>query len=151
MDAESKLPRTLCAWSISLALMAGLGGSGLAQLKDVHAACAGASAAHSNEARFLIESKTAMDRMMAAMNVAPSGNVDVDFAAMMIPHHQGAIDMALAELRYGKNEQLRRQAQGMIVEQQQEIAAMRLAAGQRLPPVDALPQAHSVPAMPECK
>ena len=53
---------------------------------------------------------------------------------MMIPHHQGAIDMALAELRYGHNEQLRRIAQEIIVDQQQEIAAMRLAVGQPLPP-----------------
>ena len=45
---------------------------------------------------------------------------------MMIPHHQGAIDMALAVLRYGHNEQMRRIAQEIIVEQQQEIAAMRL-------------------------
>jgi hypothetical protein len=52
----------------------------------------------------------------------------------MAPHHQGAIDMAQAELRYGHNEQLRRLAQEIIVTQQQEIAAMRLALGQRLPP-----------------
>jgi uncharacterized protein (DUF305 family) len=45
----------------------------------------------------------------------------------MIPHHQGAIDMAKAELHYGHNEQLRRIAQEIIVEQQQEIAAMHLA------------------------
>lgn len=71
---------------------------------------------------------------MADMNVKPTGDVDVDFAAMMIPHHQGAIDMALAQLRYGKNEQLRRIAQEIIVEQQQEIIAMRMALGQSLPP-----------------
>jgi hypothetical protein len=53
---------------------------------------------------------------------------------MMVPHHQGAIDMAKAVLRYGKNEQLRRLAQEIIVTQQQEIAAMRLALGQPLPP-----------------
>jgi hypothetical protein len=57
----------------------------------------------------------------------------------MIPHHQGAIDMALAELRYGKNEQLRRIAQEIIVDQPQEIAAMRLALGQPLPPSTAAP------------
>jgi hypothetical protein len=51
----------------------------------------------------------------------------------MIPHHQGAIEMAQAELRYGKNERLRRIAQGIIIEQQQEIAAMRLALGLELP------------------
>ena len=56
-----------------------------------------------------------------------------DFAAMMIPHHQGAIDMAVAELRHGHNERLKRIAQEIIVDQQQEIAAMRLALGQKLP------------------
>jgi uncharacterized protein (DUF305 family) len=74
-----------------------------------------------------------MERMMTGMMVKPTGDVDVDFSAMMIPHHQGAIDMALAELRYGRNEQLRRIAQEIIVDQQQEIAAMRLALGQPLP------------------
>jgi uncharacterized protein (DUF305 family) len=75
-----------------------------------------------------------MTKMMAAMDVKPSGDVDADFVAMMIPHHQGAIDMARAQLRYGSNEQVRRIAQEIIVTQQQEIAAMRLAIGQPLPP-----------------
>jgi uncharacterized protein (DUF305 family) len=83
---------------------------------------------------FMAESHAAMDRMMAGMNIILSGDVDHDFAAMMIPHHRGAIEMAQAELRYGHNEQLRRIAQEIIVEQQQEIAAMRLALGQPLPP-----------------
>jgi hypothetical protein len=81
--------------------------------------------------------------MMAGMNVKPSGDVDRDFTAMMIPHHQGAIDMAQAELRHGRNEQLRRIAQEIIVEQQQEIAAMRLALGQPLPPSVAAPDRPS--------
>jgi uncharacterized protein (DUF305 family) len=76
----------------------------------------------------------AMDRMMAGMHVPPSGDVDRDFATMMIPHHQGAIDMAVAELQYGKNPQLKRIAQEIIVDQQQEIAAMRIALGDPLPP-----------------
>src|SRR5262249_12911072 len=88
----------------------------------------------------------AMDKMMAGMTIKPTGDVDADFAAMMIPHHQGAIDMALAELRYGKNEQLRRIAQEIIVGQQQEIAAMRLALRQPLPP--AAPAPTSPPDMP---
>jgi len=71
-----------------------------------------------------------MDRMMANMHVTPTGNVDRDFVSMMIPHHQGAIDMAVAELQYGTDPRLKRIAQGIIVEQQQEIAAMRLAAGE---------------------
>jgi YVTN family beta-propeller protein len=77
----------------------------------------------------MAEMTVAMDRMMAAMTVDSSGDVDRDFAEMMIPHHQGAIDMAEAELRHGRNELLRRIAQEIIVDQQQEIAAMRLALG----------------------
>jgi uncharacterized protein (DUF305 family) len=77
--------------------------------------------------------------MMAGMNAQPSGDVDRDFIATMIPHHQGAIDMAKAELRYGRNEKLRRISQEIIVEQQQEIAAMRLAVGEALPPSTASP------------
>jgi len=78
------------------------------------------------EAPFLLENQDAMGRMMAGMAVQPSGNVDRDFALMMIAHHQGAIDMAKAELRYGRNEQLRRLAQGIVVEQDSEIAMMTL-------------------------
>jgi hypothetical protein len=88
----------------------------------------------SDEAPFLAQNGAAMDKMMIGMHVKPTGDVDADFAAMMIPHHQGAIDMAIAELRYGKNEKLRRISQEIIVDQQQEIAAMRLALGQSLPP-----------------
>lgn len=79
-----------------------------------------------DEGPFLAENDVAMTRMMADMEVAPSGDVDRDFLAMMIPHHQGAIDMAKAVLRYGKDEQVRRIAQGIVVEQEQEIAVMRL-------------------------
>jgi len=84
-------------------------------------------AADDAEAPFLKDNDAAMSRMMAAMAVRPSGDVDRDFVATMVPHHQGAIEMAQAELRYGHNEQLRRIAQEIIVEQTQEIAAMRLA------------------------
>jgi uncharacterized protein (DUF305 family) len=69
----------------------------------------------------------AIDRMHAGMTVAPSGDPDVDFARMMIPHHQGAVDMALVELRFGRDERLRRLAQGIIVEQRQEIEVVRTA------------------------
>ena len=93
-----------------------------------------ALAASPEEAPFLADNNAAMARMMSAMEVRPSGDVDADFVAMMVPHHQGAIDMALLVLRYGKNEQLKRLAQEIIVTQQQEIAAMRLAIGDPLPP-----------------
>src|SRR5262249_12716020 len=85
------------------------------------------------EARYLAENDAAMTRMMKGMAVKPSGDVDRDFVAVMAPHHQGAIDMAVAVLRYGHNEQIRRLAQEIIVTQQEEIAAMRLAVGEALP------------------
>jgi uncharacterized protein (DUF305 family) len=67
----------------------------------------------------------AMERMHKDMSIVPSGSPDRDFAAMMIPHHQGAVDMANVELRFGKNPVLRRLAQGIIVEQLQEIEVMQ--------------------------
>jgi uncharacterized protein (DUF305 family) len=90
-------------------------------------ASAWVSAASDDEASFLAENEAAMSKMMAAMAVKPSGDVDTDFVASMVPHHQGAIEMAQAELRHGHNEQLRRIAQEIIVDQTQEIAAMQLA------------------------
>jgi uncharacterized protein (DUF305 family) len=103
------------------------------------------AAAASTKSEFAREMNAVMDGMMRAMQVRRSGDVDRDFAAMMIPHHQGAIDMAVTYLRYGKNEQLRRLAQEIIVDQQQEIAAMRLAIGDPLPasePVPTQPKGH---------
>jgi uncharacterized protein (DUF305 family) len=59
------------------------------------------------EAPYLAENVSAMTKMMIDMGIRPSGDVDADFVAMMVPHHQGAIEMAQAELRYGRNEPLR--------------------------------------------
>jgi hypothetical protein len=86
------------------------------------------------EAPYLAENAGAMTKMMIDMGIRPTGDIDRDFVAMMTPHHQGAIDMAMAELRHGRNEQLRRMAQEIIITQQQEIAAMRLAIGEPPPP-----------------
>jgi DUF305 family protein family protein len=86
------------------------------------------------ERPYLDENDLAMTKMMKDMAVSPTGDVDRDFVAMMVPHHQGAIDMAVALLRYGRNERLKRLAQEIIVTQQEEIAAMRLAVGDPLPP-----------------
>ena len=86
------------------------------------------------ETPYLAENDATMSRMMSGMVIKPTGDVDRDFVAMMSPHHQGAIEMAQAVLRSGHNEQIRRLAQEIIVTQQQEIAAMRLAIGDPLPP-----------------
>ena len=91
-----------------------------------------------SEAPFLAENASAMDRMMAGMAVKPTGDADQDFVSMMEPHHRGAVEMAQAELRYGHNVQLRRIAQEIIVDQQQEIIAMRVATGRPLPAPEAI-------------
>jgi len=68
-----------------------------------------------------------MEKMHVAMaSVEPSGNSDVDFVRLMIPHHQAAIDMAKTQLLCGKDPQVRRLAQEIITDQQLEIELMNL-------------------------
>ena len=98
-----------------------------------------------NEHAFLKENDAAMSKMMTDMSVKPSGDVNRDFVEMMIPHHQGAIDMAKALLVHGDNEALRRIAQEIVITQQQEIAAMRLAIGDPVQPI-AAPNTTASPA-----
>lgn len=119
-----------------LALMAGgLFGGGMMMREQ-----AGATEAPAPDA-FARAMTDSMARMHAAMDVPPSGYPDRDFAAMMIPHHQGAIDMARLELAHGKDPVLRRLAQGILVEQAQEIEVMRRALAD-LPPPPARPAAQ---------
>lgn len=76
--------------------------------------------------RFIREMERGMQQMMADMH-APgyTGNADADFLAMMIPHHQGAVDMARLVLIHGKDPLTRRLAEEIIASQTAEIAAMR--------------------------
>jgi uncharacterized protein (DUF305 family) len=69
--------------------------------------------------------KDASDRMHQDMMMEPSGDADKDFAMMMIPHHEGAIAMAKAELQYGKDPTLRAMAETIIAAQEAEIAAIK--------------------------
>jgi hypothetical protein len=80
---------------------------------------------HPEEQPFVSENDAAMNKMMRAVKL--SGDVDRDFVAMMVPHHQGAVDMAKAELKYGHNGQLRRLAEQIVATQQHEIEVMRKA------------------------
>jgi uncharacterized protein (DUF305 family) len=80
-----------------------------------------------DEAPFLAENNASISRMMTAMDIKPSGDADADFVALMVPLDRAAIDIAQAQLRHGRNEELKRIAQEIIVSQQEEIAAIRLA------------------------
>ena len=120
------------------------GSVSLAAVVAVLPAWADGSPSLIEERPFIDETNAAMAKMMTSMTIKPTDNVDHDFVAMMIPHHQGAIDMAQAELRYGQNQQLLRISQEIVVEQLQEIAAMRIAVGEKVSPYEAM-LAASVP------
>jgi NAD(P)-dependent dehydrogenase (short-subunit alcohol dehydrogenase family) len=97
-------------------------------LLGLYEICIGATPGKSrDEADFLRENAAAMTKMMADITIQPTGDVDQDFVEMMVAHHHGAITMAQAQLRYGRSDQLKRIANEIIVTQQQEVSAMRMA------------------------
>lgn len=88
--------------------------------------CGSAFTALSNQP-FFDQMSDAMAKMDLGMSAAPmTADINHDFATMMIPHHQGAIDMAKGELSYGKDPIMRRLAEEIIVDQQSEIDVMNL-------------------------
>ena len=95
-----------------------LGGSALAQMPM-------ASAAPGTDTPAAAANKAAMQRMMTAMDAPATGNADHDFVIGMLPHHQGAIDMARVELRYGHDPALRKLARDIIASQAKEETFMQ--------------------------
>ena len=80
------------------------------------------------------ELTASMEKMHGAMtSLKSSGSSDVDFVKLMLPHHQAAIDMAKTQLMYGKDPQMRRLAQEIIIDQQSEIELMELWLKQHAP------------------
>jgi YVTN family beta-propeller protein len=112
------LLRRLCILH-AIALSAYFGSPATAQQ-----APAAQSSANAGFAQEMMQSMAKMDKAMLAAPMI--GDPDHDFAAMMIPHHQGAVDMAEAVLLHGKDPVLRRLAQEIIVTQRQEIEVMQL-------------------------
>ena len=130
--------RTMSILAIACFIAGAMLPSGIFHLA-VPASRAGTPGGDGNERAFLAENDVAMNRMMADMTVKPTGDVNRDFVEMMIPHHRGAIDMAKALLTHGDNEALGRIAQEIVITQQQEIVAMRLAIGEPAQPTATIP------------
>ena len=68
----------------------------------------------------------ANDKMHRDMAITLTGNADADFVRSMIPHHQGAIDMAKIVLAFGKDPEIRKLAEAIVAAQEKEIAEMRV-------------------------
>jgi uncharacterized protein (DUF305 family) len=108
----------------ALGLALGIAGSGLAQQgtpsmqHQDHSASAAAGPAEKAY-------RAAGAKMHKTMAIKYTGDADKDFVAGMIPHHQGAIDMAQVQLKYGKDPEIRKMAEAVIRDQTREIAEMK--------------------------
>jgi len=131
MDTRAKLVATLSAFALSWVLIATVpigadtSHRNRTTYDEIDAALFCGSASNTSEPTFYSDMTKVNAHMHDGMKIEPTGDIDRDFMRMMIPHHQGAIDMALLQLKYGHDEKLKRLAQSIIVEQGQEIAYMR--------------------------
>eukprot|EP01042_Synura_sphagnicola_P032328 gene32328-41601_t len=122
-DVRMKTSRNLFAGAALFATL-GLAGFASAQGHQGHGSHGAATPAPADSAATQAY-KAANDTMHKEMGIAFSGDADVDFARGMIPHHQGAVDMAKVVLAHGKDPELRKLAESVIAEQEKEIAFLR--------------------------
>lgn len=114
------MPRLAIATALSLALTAPAL-NGPAQAQHAHHPAPAAAQEPASSRAF----REAAERMHRKMAIAYTGDADRDFAAGMIPHHQGAIEMAQIQLRHGRDPAMRRLAEEIIQAQEAEIARLR--------------------------
>ena len=113
--------------ALGLVAALALGGTALAQQHQGHGSHGGhgARAAKAGDSAATTAYKAANAKMHKDMDIAFTGDADADFVRGMIPHHQGAIDMARVMLAHGKDPALKKLATSIIADQEKEIAMMR--------------------------
>jgi len=115
------MTRTAIALAALLAAST-LGSAAWAQQHHNHGAPAAAAATDSASTKAYKDANTKMHK---DMDIAYSGDADADFVRGMIPHHQGAIDMARIVLAHGKDPEIRKLAESVIRDQEKEVAMMQ--------------------------
>lgn len=120
------MPRLVRAAFGGALLLGTLAATGFAQTSGGHSGHSG----HADHGKAADSASTkafraANDAMHKGMDIEFSNDADIDFLRGMIPHHQGAIDMAKIVLEHGKDPQTRKLAQEIIEAQEKEIAQMQ--------------------------
>ena len=118
--------KSLLSTGVAVAILSALalGGVATAQQNQGHSGH-GTPTTRTGDSAATTAFKAANTRMHKDMDIAFTGDVDADFVRGMIPHHQGAVDMAKTVLAFGKDPQIRKLAEEIVKAQETEIALMQ--------------------------